>query len=402
MTEETQSGISRRTLAAGVAWATPAVAVAAAAPAYAASVTTTTTTKPPCVGDVGSTGGTYPVTYALSGCNTSGSHWDFRLTIQADANNCNNCTHLRVTLFDNPKRSRLWIVANGSTQTTLLGGNPSTNANHYNRLYVQKVLALGATGTFPDTGDVVRRVSGPGGASNYTNYVTNPSADAVIGPITAHGTNNDALHVLMNANGTLPCAASGPMAYYKVECGSSANGPWTQLGNIGEINICVPMIQASVCSLGGGRYRLGVSPLVSCGLPANSFTITRVRRNGNTNSPNDGSQVWSGSTSLGPGVTNIETSVGSGSSLWIEFTTDNVNYSWIRVPTSNTSCGQGRQVEVEQVERADEAQADKTGEVQTAPTAEAQPAPTVEPQPTPTVEAPATPEPTDSPAPANE
>lgn len=37
MTEETKFGISRRTLAKGVAWSVPAVAVAAAAPAYAAS-----------------------------------------------------------------------------------------------------------------------------------------------------------------------------------------------------------------------------------------------------------------------------------------------------------------------------------------------------------------------------
>ncbi|TBT87408.1 hypothetical protein ET989_03630 [Propioniciclava sinopodophylli] len=37
MTEETKSGISRRTLAKGAAWSVPAVAVAAAAPAYAKS-----------------------------------------------------------------------------------------------------------------------------------------------------------------------------------------------------------------------------------------------------------------------------------------------------------------------------------------------------------------------------
>lgn len=43
MTEQNQSGISRRTLAKGAAWSVPAVAVAAAAPAYAVSTFITVT-----------------------------------------------------------------------------------------------------------------------------------------------------------------------------------------------------------------------------------------------------------------------------------------------------------------------------------------------------------------------
>jgi len=48
MTEPTQSGISRRTLAKGAAWSVPAVAVAAAAPAYAVSGGTITFTGQNC------------------------------------------------------------------------------------------------------------------------------------------------------------------------------------------------------------------------------------------------------------------------------------------------------------------------------------------------------------------
>lgn len=358
--------ISRRTLAKGVAWAVPAVAVATAAPAFAVSgPTTTTTTKPPCVGDIGSTGGTYPVTYDLSGCAPDGTHWDFRLTITATAQPDCVCggstpTHLRVTVFDNPKRTRLWIVGN-TQQNNIIGGNPSTNTNPYNRLYVQKVLAIGATGTFPATGDQVRRVSGSG--SDYTGFVTG-SSDAVVGPIEPFGESNDALHVLMNADGTLPCNATGPMAHYRVECGSSASGPWTQLGGIGQIEICAPMIQSTVCrydAAGNGRYRLGISVLRDCGPESSAFVITRIRRNSNSNSPTiGGSDVWTGPQTLGTGTTNISTTTaGSGSELWIEFTTDGgANHSWIRVVTTTTGCPLGltseEQAAEEQAETVDQ------------------------------------------------
>lgn len=364
-----QGQISRRTLAKGVAWAVPAVAVASAAPAYAVSgTTTTTTTRPPCVGDIGSTGGTYPVTYDLSGCTPDGTHWDFRLTITATAQPDCVCggstpTHLRVTVFDNPKRTRLWITG----QNNIVGGNPSTNTNPHNRLYVQKVLAIGATGTFPDTGDIVRRVSGPDSNSSfYTGFDTNPGtgqgADAEVGPITAFGSSNDALHVLMNANGTLPCGADGPMAYYKVDCGTKADGPWTPLGGIGQIEICAPMIQATVCSLGNNLFRLGISVLRGCGLNASAFRITRVRRNNDSNSPTQsGNNVWTGSQPLGPGTTDISTtsSGNNGDDLWIEFTTDNgANYSWIRVNTTTTGCPKGllseEQAAEEQAETVDQ------------------------------------------------
>lgn len=334
---ESPAGLSRRTLAKGAAWAAPAVAVAAAAPAHAASGLTTT--LPPCVSDIAAVGGTYPVTYALSGCQTANSHWDFQFRITAatlDGTDC-TCPYLRVTLFDNPKRTRLWIINPG-------GGipDPSTNTNNSPRLYVTKVLAAGTSANFPSQGDIVRRVLD----SPYTGYNTgNGTQGTTVGTIEAHGDSNDTLHVLMTPTGGLPCTSSGPMAYYRVECGPTSTGPWTQLGELGTIDPCTPMITATVCRFdtsGNGRYRLGVSVLNSCGLPASAFTVTDIVRNSNTNSPN-GTSVYSGpDVQLGAGVTNIDmTTAGSGTSLWITFTTDGVNFSQIRVPTNNTACAAG-------------------------------------------------------------
>jgi hypothetical protein len=133
------------------------------------------------------------------------------------------------------------------------------------------------------------------------------------------------------------------MAYYRVECGPSQSGPWTQLGDIGQINPCVPMIQASVCRFdtsGNDRFRLRISVLNSCGIPASNFRITNIQRNNDTNFPNQGTSVWSGSQQLSAGVTEISmTGTGSGGQLWVSFTTDNgANTSQIRVPTNNTAC----------------------------------------------------------------
>ena len=326
--------VGRRTLAKGAAWAVPTIAVAGAAPAHAASgITTTTTTLPPCVAAIGTTGGTYPVSISLSGCNSASSHWDFifRITAALKSGTACDCDYLRLTFFDNPKRTRLWI----SNNTTI--GNPSTNTANSPRLYIQKVLAAGATAAFPATGDVVRRVAGP---SPYTGFTT---GGTVIGNITAPGTADDSLHTLILPNGDVPCSASGPMAYLIVECGASQNGPWTPLGGMAEINPCVPMIQATVCrfdTAGNDRYRLGISVLNSCGIPASSFRVTNIQRNNDTNFPNEGTSVWSGNQALSAGVTNINmTGTGSGDQLWISFTTDGgANTSRIRVPTNNSAC----------------------------------------------------------------
>lgn len=278
------------------------------------------------------------MTYNLSGCTPDGTHWDFIFRIAAalqTGTDC-DCAFLRVTLFDNPKRTRLWITG-AVTSIDPDYPNPETNTANSHRLYVQKVLAAGATAAFPATGDVVRRVTGP--APLFDGFTTGGS---VIGNITAPGTFNDSVHTLIFPDGSLPCSATGPMAYYEVECGTTQNGPWTPLGSRGEINPCVPMIQASVCrfdTTGNDRYRLGVSVLTSCGIPASSFRVTNIQRNDDTNSPNNGTSVWSGNQALSAGVTNIDmTGTGSGGQLWISFTTDGVNTSRIRVPTNNTTC----------------------------------------------------------------
>lgn len=331
---------SRRTLAAGAAWAVPVVAVTAASPAYAASgITTTTTTKPPCVGDIDAVGGTYPVNFDLSGCTTDGTHWDFRFDITAAARNGTDCDcdDFRVTLFDNPTRSRLWIFGGSLSDFD----DWSTSTAPSPRLYVQKTLMPGATATFPDNNDDVNRVA----SSPYTGFDTGGTK---VGDITALGTANDTVHVLFNANGSIPCTnapvnAQGPMAFYRIECGK--NGSYTQLGGIGQIDPCIPMIEATVCryrTSGNGRFTLGISVLKSCGVASADFEIRDVRRNNDPDSPTDsGSSVYSGADQpLNGGTTYINTtSDGSGSYLWIQFTTDDGdNLSWIRVPTNTTTC----------------------------------------------------------------
>lgn len=288
------------------------------------------------------------MTVSLSGCSTANSHWDFnfRITAGLASDDClcagGEPTEFRVTVYDNPKRSRLWIQGNlpisGGSST-----NPQNRTENNPRLYVQKILTPGQTATFPDQGDQVRRVSG----SPYTGFVTG-AGDTVQGTITAHGTANDSMHVLMLPGGGLPScsgqggAPSGPMAYYRVECRSLSTGSWTQLGNLGEINPCVPMIQSTVCRFnasGNGRYRLGISVLNYCGIAASNFRVTNIQRNNDTNFPTEGTSVWSGSQALSAGVTNINmTSTGAGGQLWITFTADGVNYSQIRVPTNNSNC----------------------------------------------------------------
>ena len=342
--ETASNGISRRTIAKGVAWATPAVAAVAAAPMAAASPVTTTTTRPPCVDDVSATGGTYPVTVSLSNCSTANSHWDFNFKITAATQNC-DCTHLRVTFFDNPNRSRLWISNGFGSLPALSPGsdNPQSRTQHDPRLYVQKILTPGQTATFPTTGDAVRRV---GGGAPHSGFEID-SGTAAVGTITAHGTADDSLHALINpAGGALPCSATGVMAYYRVDCGTSSNGPWTQLGGLGTIDECVPMIQSTVCRFEGNqasnsRYRLGISVANACGIPASDFIVTKIQRNNDTNFPNEGSPVWDGSQPLSAGVTNIYMPIvgNNGGQLWVSFTTDGgVNTSTIRVPTNNTAC----------------------------------------------------------------
>lgn len=299
---EQKAGITRRTVVKGAAWAAPVIAVAAVVPDASASL-------PPCVGSVATAGGTYPVNVGLGGCNVSGTHWDFTFKIGALANVGCNCAFVEVTFKDTPNRSQLWLNQNS--------GEPQR--------YVRKVLAIGATGTFPAQGDQVRNVVG----------------DQLIGTIQAPGQTQDSLHTLINTagTGTPPCGVGDiAMATYEVKCGQSANGPFTPFpggAGIGSINICVPLIQVtSVCrtdSTGNDRFRFSISVANSCGIGAGSFVVTNIQRNDDSNFPNEGSSVWSGSQAVGVGTQIAMTSTGSGSQFWISYTTDGgLNTSRIR------------------------------------------------------------------------
>lgn len=321
-----QTGVSRRTVTKAMAWSVPVIAVAGAAPRAAASLL-------PCVADLAPVGGTYPVTVNLSGCSNSTSnpnHWDFNFKItvaEQNGTDC-DCDAFRVTFYDNPKRSRLGIQ--GGTVFDDWG----TDSSNSPRMYVQKELPPGGTATFPAEGDQVFRVASP-----YTGYGF-PGAYNLT--ITAPGTANDSIHALYTPGGGIPCNASGPFAYYRIDC--KKNGQYTQLGPIGSIDPCIPMIKVdSVCrfdTAGDDRYRVTVSVLKSCGVSTSNFKVTRIQRNNDTNFPNNGNTVWSGSQVIGGGTSIDMTTAGNnGGQLWISFTTDNgANTSTVRVPTNNTSC----------------------------------------------------------------
>lgn len=82
-----QGQISRRTLAKGVAWAVPAVAVASAAPAYAVSATTTTTVAQ-CIDAIENSGTFWDVGAQYGVCGMCNDHMDVRLKFNVTAINC--------------------------------------------------------------------------------------------------------------------------------------------------------------------------------------------------------------------------------------------------------------------------------------------------------------------------
>lgn len=328
---EQKKGITRRTVVQGVAWAAPAIAVAATVPNAAASLL-------PCVDSIAAVGGTYPVTSPLSGCSGNSSHWDFKFRIDtapASGTICQDCVTYRIRFFDNPKRSRLWI-----TDDVGWYGDPTSNTANSPRLYIQTDVVPGNSADFPEVNDQVRRV---GGSSPWTGFVpsTGVTSPPVLGNIQGPfgGASNDALHVLMLPNGGLPCSATGPMAYYTVSC-VKANGSETPLGGIGEINPCVPVIGATACRIRQGfntiGYRIDTSQVQSCGSPV---TVVGVQTSGQSNRPEAApvTVLWTGSQPVG---TSFNTNSATNSAyLWIKFTTDNVNFSYIRVDTPDSgSC----------------------------------------------------------------
>lgn len=98
MTEQTPSGISRRTLAKGAAWSVPAVAVAAAAPAYAQSV--------PCV----------PVLDEVNSCKNAKAD-QYKLVFTLSGSNCGACTLEIRRVYEATGQGRtIWAgVATGGT-----------------------------------------------------------------------------------------------------------------------------------------------------------------------------------------------------------------------------------------------------------------------------------------------
>lgn len=315
-------GVSRRTVTKAMAWSVPVIAVAGTAPRAAASLL-------PCVGQLTPVGGTYPVTVNLSGCNNSTAnpnHWDFnfRITVAEQTGTECDCDAFRVTFYDNPRRSRLGI------QGGAVFDDWGTDSNNSPRMYIQKELPPGGTATFPAEGDRVYRVAPP-----YTGHGVPGDYNLTI---TAPGTANDSVHALYTAGGGIPCGASGPFAQYTIECRKGST--YTQLGGIGDIDPCIPMIQASVTcrvnnSGSNGRYRLAINVVNnSCSSPSSKFHVTNIYRNDNTNFPNQGGNtVWTGDQVVGGGTTiEMASSGNSGDQLWISFHTgDPSSTSRIRV-----------------------------------------------------------------------
>lgn len=309
------SGPTRRTVMKGAAWAAPVIAVAAVVPETSASV--------PCLGGFGATGGSYPVNVGIAGCQVAGTHWDFQFKITATTTATCNCSHVQITLFDTPNRSQLWLDTNNNTP----------------QRYVRKVLAIGQTDTFPKQGDVVYNVSN----------------NSSVGTIEAPGDTQDSLHCLIqqsgaiggpNLSGTGGCEnySAQAMASYQVLCGTSANGPWTNFpGGVGTgtINICVPVLQATVCAYGNGGRRIRISAPNLCGVPITNFKITNVQLNSDLNYPNQGSSIWSTGQFLtgnaSSDVINFPSGFGNGSQLWISYTPDGgENIVRIRIPSASS------------------------------------------------------------------
>lgn len=322
-----QGGVSRRTVTKAMAWSVPVIAVAGAAPSVAASLL-------PCVGELTPVGGTYPVTVNLSGCSNSTSnpnHWDFNFKIRVAEQNGTDCDcdAFRVTLYDNPKRSRLGIQG-GSVFNNWTGRSQNDP-----RMYIQTEIPPGATRVIPQAGDAVHRVAG---TYPYNGYGF-PGAYNLT--ITAHGTSNDSLHALYTPGGGTACGASGPLAYYRIDC--KKDGSYAQLGGIGQINPCIPMIQSTICRVStanNGTYRLGLSVHTACGIAPSNFHVVGVYRNDDTNFPNSGGSVrWTGDQTLSGGTTNLTVSGGNSNhdQLWISFHTgDPASTSIIRVTTPNS------------------------------------------------------------------
>jgi hypothetical protein len=130
------------------------------------------------------------------------------------------------------------------------------------------------------------------------------------------------------------------MAYYTVHC-VKANGQETPLGGTGEINPCVPVIGATACRIRQNfstiGYRIDTSTVQSCGAP---ITVVGVQTSGQSNRPEAApvTVLWTGSQPVGTSFNTTPNATNS-AYLWVKFTTDGVNFSYIRIDTPDSgSC----------------------------------------------------------------
>jgi hypothetical protein len=194
------SGVSRRTVVKGVAWATPVVTVAAAAPVAAASVCSESVT-----GVTQDSWSRPDETFV--GCPSPSTHFDVsvRVTVQACA-----ASSVRIRLYDlasepgtTGRRSRLWWADRDSSLPYL---------------FIEKEVEVPALGTivvtFASTGDVVRWENtqfSPINPLNTRGSITAPPS-----------TENDGIHVnpcYFWAVGTSNIVAK---LYYSLD-----GGPWS-------------------------------------------------------------------------------------------------------------------------------------------------------------------------------
>ena len=166
------TGISRRTLVKGAAWAAPVIAVGAVVPTAAASL-------PPCFEEVsGVTQNSWSVPNAtFAGCPNPSTHFDVNIQVTVKACDARKVTVRVYDLADEPatngRRSRLWWSDRDSSTPYL---------------FIQKTITVPAVGSttvpFVTTGDQVRWSNSQFGNTGGR------------GPITAPpNSENDGIHV---------------------------------------------------------------------------------------------------------------------------------------------------------------------------------------------------------------
>jgi hypothetical protein len=300
--EPPKSGVSRRTVVKGVAWAAPAIITVAAIPMTSASA--------PCVSGINAIGGTYPVVFEFTGCTSSyDTHWDFNFNITISKNTTCTWNYVRLTLYDIPTGDTK--QPSGHRSTLYIEGLTSNNTQQY-QYYVQRVIQVPGTGgttvTIPTTGD----------------KVINSHNGSTVTTIVAPGGVDDSLHV-NTCNGGL--ASNTPMFYYTAEYSNTSTGPWTTPTAQTGVFFNQPMISVSntITHTGSNYYaNVGVSNLGNAS-GASSFVITAVRNGTSQTAPPTGTNFLKGGpftlSSLTTNQVPLTGSPGTSGYLWVSFNT---------------------------------------------------------------------------------